>query len=205
MEARGSLLHHIFKIFTHVQRLQFYPDVPNACSRVLFADRPSMFSSTLVEFHINIYSFELCLDVFDGRFPKLRILVVDTGHISSLQRHHIDTASETHRGSPSVDCGVSVCFQDEAINNLKESSLSCCHFADADEEVLLPTLQQMIDLKKFSLSADQLSTQIHRWKSSERECYSSDASTGRFRVEHSFNDATEFWSCLLYTSPSPRD
>ena len=93
MEMRGNLLHDIFKIFTHIQCLQFYPYVPNTCSYVFFADRPSMFSSTLVELHINIYSFEHCLYLLDGRFNQLRILVVDTVHIWPLQWTPIDTVS----------------------------------------------------------------------------------------------------------------
>ena len=93
MKMRGNLLHSIFKIFTHIQCLRFYPYVPDTCSYVIFADQPSMFSSTLVELHINIYSFEHCFDLLDGRFNQLRILVVNTAHIWSVQSTEIDTVS----------------------------------------------------------------------------------------------------------------
>ena len=49
MEMRGNLFSHIFKIFTQIQRLHFYPYVPYKRSYVSFVDRSSVFSSTLVE------------------------------------------------------------------------------------------------------------------------------------------------------------
>jgi hypothetical protein len=94
MKTRGNLFTHIFKIFTHIQRLQFYPHAPHyTCSYVFFADQPSMFSSTLVELHINTYFFEHCLYLLDGRFDQLRIFVVDIVHIWSLQWTQINTVS----------------------------------------------------------------------------------------------------------------
>jgi hypothetical protein len=46
---------------------------------------------------------------------------------------------------------LSVCFKDQLLN-LKEFSLSSRYPADAYEEVVVPTLQRMINLKKLSLS-----------------------------------------------------
>ena len=97
MKMRGNLFTHIFKIFTHVQRLQFYPHAPDIYSHVYFADQPSMFSSTLVELHINTYFFEHCLYLLDGRFDQLRTFVSKIVHICSLQWPRISTVSQTNK------------------------------------------------------------------------------------------------------------
>ena len=110
MVMRGNLLHYIFKIFAQIQCLHFYPYVPKTCPYVLFPDQPSMFSSTLVEIHISTYSFEDCLYLLDGRFNQLRILVVNTVYISSLEKTLIGTVCSTNRGSSSIDRGLPVCF-----------------------------------------------------------------------------------------------
>ena len=93
MVMRANLFNHIFKIFTHIQRLQFFPYVPYTRSQVSFADQPPMFSSTLVELHINIHYFAHCLYLFDGRFSQLRILVVNTADVRSLRLTQMNTVS----------------------------------------------------------------------------------------------------------------
>lgn len=108
MTMRGNLFTLILKIFPRVQCLKFYAHVRNTCSFVFFADQPSIFSSTLVELHINTYFFEHCLYLLDGRFDRLRTLIVDTVHIWSLKWTRINTVSSTNKRSSSTDYALSV-------------------------------------------------------------------------------------------------
>ena len=114
MEMRGDLLQYIFRMFTHIQCLKFYPHVLRRCPYVVFATQPSMFSSTLVELHINVFSFEDCLYLLDGRFNQLRILIVDADFILSPKRAPINTVSETNKRSSSIDWGL--CLSVSRIN-----------------------------------------------------------------------------------------
>ena len=104
MTRRGNLFTSIVKIFTDLRCLKFYSHVPDICSYVFFADPPTIFSSTLVELHINTYLFDYCLHLLDGRLDRLRTFVVDTAHICSLEWTQINTVSQNNkRSSSSID------------------------------------------------------------------------------------------------------
>lgn len=73
---QATLLSYLFKIFPRAAHLKFYPDSTEAPAFVDFTGAPSMFSSTLVELHIDPYRFKDLLYLLDGRFDHLRKLVV---------------------------------------------------------------------------------------------------------------------------------
>ena len=94
MVARGNLFTWIFKIFSKLEHLKFFhPDSPFITPSVFFADQPSVFSSTLVELHINTYFFEHCLYLLDGQFDHLRTFIVNIVHIWSLLWTQINRVS----------------------------------------------------------------------------------------------------------------
>jgi hypothetical protein len=70
-----------------LRHFKFYTSVPTGTGYLTFGIQSPMFSSsTLVELHMNIYLFDDCLFLLDGRFNQLRILFVTTFHIIPLQR-----------------------------------------------------------------------------------------------------------------------
>jgi len=80
MNERASLFSYILTMFTNVIHLKFY----HLKSFILFNDESSPFSSTLVELHINVYLFDDCLYLLDGRLSQLRTLFVHVFHIFPL-------------------------------------------------------------------------------------------------------------------------
>ena len=83
MMMRGDLFVYVFKVFTHIQRLKFFPDPPKLYAHAYFNDRPSISSSTLVELHINTFFFDHCLYLLDGGFDQLHTLIVNVIHFRS--------------------------------------------------------------------------------------------------------------------------
>lgn len=85
MNMRANLFIYILTMFTNLLHLKFYQDFNNPTGFMLFNNRPLEFSSTLVELHINLYLFDDCLYLLDGRFNQLRMLFVDVFHIWSIR------------------------------------------------------------------------------------------------------------------------
>jgi hypothetical protein len=85
MNMRANLFIYILNMFTNLLHLKFYQNLNNPTEFVLFNDQSSMFCSTLVELHINVYFFDDCLFLLDGRFNQLRILLVNVFHIWRLR------------------------------------------------------------------------------------------------------------------------
>ncbi len=85
MNMRANLFTYILTMFTNLLHLKFYQNLNNPTGFVLFNDQSSMFCSTLVELHINVYFFDDCLFLLDGRFNQLRILLVNVFHIWRLR------------------------------------------------------------------------------------------------------------------------
>jgi hypothetical protein len=70
-----------------LRHLKFYTSVPTGAGYISFGMQSSMFScSTLVELHMNVYRFDDCLFLLDGRLNQLRTLFVTTFHILPLKR-----------------------------------------------------------------------------------------------------------------------
>ena len=107
-KMRANLLHYLFKIFTHVQHLKFYQYSPHAYTSTHFSDQPSIFSSHLVELHINMYCFKDFLYLLDGRFDHLRTLVVQVFNMWHFQPIEINTVSENNRKESSIYLCLSI-------------------------------------------------------------------------------------------------
>jgi hypothetical protein len=74
-----------------LRHFKFYTSVPWGCKYISFGKQSPMFSSSrLVELHMNVYRFDECLFILDGRLNQLRILSVTTFHILPLQRTMIN-------------------------------------------------------------------------------------------------------------------
>lgn len=63
---------YILTTFTSILHLKFYESYPG----VLFDDRPSVFSSTLTELHIDVHCLDDCLYLLDGQLNQLQTLFV---------------------------------------------------------------------------------------------------------------------------------
>ncbi|CAF1286725.1 unnamed protein product [Rotaria sordida] len=97
----------------------------------LYLNEPcSSFSSTLVELYIDVYLFDDCLYLLDGRFDQLRTLFVNVCHILPL-RSTINTKNE--------------------LANLKCFSLISNNETYVYDEVVVPNLRRMSNLEKLSL------------------------------------------------------
>ena len=91
---------HVFLMFknftTYFQRLtklQFYPHGPSFEGPRLKYSPSRCPSEILTEIKISMFSFDQCLDLFDGHFPSLSTVIVDVDDIMSLWR----TAPKTVR------------------------------------------------------------------------------------------------------------
>lgn len=94
MQMRANLFNYLFKIFIHIQRLKFYQNSLDSTTCVYFTDQASMFSSTLVELHINLYRFKDFLHLLNGRFDHLRKLIVLVFNLWRIEPIPIDTVSQ---------------------------------------------------------------------------------------------------------------
>jgi len=76
------IFNQIFTMFTNLKYLNFGPS-SLFLQRLLFSTSPStIFSSTLLELHVCLFSFNDCLYLLDGRFDQLRVFYV---HISWIE------------------------------------------------------------------------------------------------------------------------
>jgi hypothetical protein len=81
MNHLANLFSYIVTMFTNMLHLKFY----QSNSFILFNGQPSLFSSTLMELHINVYLFDDCLYLLDGRLSQLRMLFVNVNRIFPLR------------------------------------------------------------------------------------------------------------------------
>lgn len=93
MNWRANFFIYILTMFANLIRLKFYQNENNPTEYLLFNDQSLMFYSTLVELHINVYNFNDCLYLLDGRFNQLRILFVNAFYIWPLQSTIINQVS----------------------------------------------------------------------------------------------------------------
>ena len=85
-------------MYVEYLHLKFY----QSNSFILFNEQPSLFSSTLLELHINVYLFDDCLYLLDGRLNQLHTLFVNVYDISSGQSVNVLAAAiiGTDPGTP---------------------------------------------------------------------------------------------------------
>jgi hypothetical protein len=77
------LLTQIFSVFPNLQYLNFNPNL-NLCNKFSFnISRSNIFSSTLLELHINLGNISDCLSLLDGRFSQLHTLYVNIYYIGA--------------------------------------------------------------------------------------------------------------------------
>ncbi len=64
----------VLSVFTNLHYLEFHSPPSAAYSqRLSFGNKlPTFFSPTLMEFHVNVCTFNDCLHMLDGRFNQLR-------------------------------------------------------------------------------------------------------------------------------------
>ncbi|CAM4904474.1 unnamed protein product [Rotaria socialis] len=129
MNERANLFSYILIIFTNILHLKFY----ESSSSILFKEPCSSFSSTLVELYIDVYLFDDCLYLLDGRLDQLRILFINVCHILPL-RSTINTKNK--------------------LANLKCFSLTSNSETYVYDEVIVPNLRRMLNLEKLSLHLD---------------------------------------------------
>jgi hypothetical protein len=72
-----SIFAHIFPIFTNLQYLNFAPSAISYQELSFDISSPLVFSSNLLELHVNLDQFTDCLYLLDGRFNQLRKLYVN--------------------------------------------------------------------------------------------------------------------------------
>jgi hypothetical protein len=86
MNSLAKIFLNILLTFTKVRHLKFYPSAPTGTGYISFGNQLPTFSfSNLLELHINVYCFDDCLFLLDGRFKQLRVLFVTTYYIFLLQ------------------------------------------------------------------------------------------------------------------------
>jgi hypothetical protein len=81
MNNLANFFSYIVTMFTNLLHLKFY----QPSSFILFNEQPSLFSSTLLELHINVYLFDDCLYILDGRLNQLHTLFVHVDQICPLR------------------------------------------------------------------------------------------------------------------------
>ena len=75
------VLREIFSVFPNLQYLNFTPNL-YLCEKFSFdISRSNIFSSTLLELHINLVNISDCLSLLDGRFSQLHTLYVNIYYI----------------------------------------------------------------------------------------------------------------------------
>lgn len=85
MYTLANIFSNILLMFTNILHLKFY-SLYNCNVAPLSFDHqsPTFSSSTLVELHINVYRFNDCLYLLDGRLPQLHTLYVKALQIISF-------------------------------------------------------------------------------------------------------------------------
>lgn len=84
MNARADFLSSILMMFRNVHHLKFYQNLNYFLPSVLFSNQSSLFSSTLQELHVNVYLFDDCVFLLDGRLNQLCYLFINVFHILPL-------------------------------------------------------------------------------------------------------------------------
>ncbi|CAF3598969.1 unnamed protein product [Rotaria sordida] len=125
------ILIHILNMFSNLQYLNFCPSSISYQELLFNNPSPTMNSSTLLELHISLARFTDCLYILDGRFNKLHTLYVDIGSIPSS---HLTNNNQ------------------EKLSNLRCFSLCCGRSTHAFDKLIVPFLQQMLNLEKFCLN-----------------------------------------------------
>jgi hypothetical protein len=81
-----SIFTHILTVFSNIRYLKLYSPSDFYNHELSFDDHfPTFFSSTLMEFHVSVLSFNDCLYLLDGRFNQLHTLHVTISWFSSSQ------------------------------------------------------------------------------------------------------------------------
>ncbi|CAF3743704.1 unnamed protein product [Rotaria socialis] len=130
INMRGKLFSHIFIMFTNLLYLKFYQSNIGTTYISFNHQCPEFLSSTLVELHINVYYFDDCLYLLDGRLHQLRSLSIKAFHILPLQ---------------------SSINQKNELSDLRCFSLTCDNKTFVYNEVIKPNLQRMSNLEKLAL------------------------------------------------------
>ncbi|CAF1321536.1 unnamed protein product [Rotaria sordida] len=132
MYTLANIFSNILLNFTNLLHLKFYSLYDYNGAYLSFDHQsPMFFSSTLVELHINVYYFDDCLYLLDGRLHQLHTLFVKVFHILSFFH------------SPGI--------KEEKLLNLKCFSLICFNDSDIYDEAIVPHLHRMINLEKLLL------------------------------------------------------
>ncbi|CAF4097701.1 unnamed protein product, partial [Rotaria sordida] len=85
MYTLANIFSNILLNFTNLLHLKFYSLCDYNGAYLSFVNQsPMFFSSTLVELHINVYYFDDCLYLLDGRLHQLHTLFVRVFHILSF-------------------------------------------------------------------------------------------------------------------------
>ena len=82
-EVSTALFERIFDVLTNLRSLIFDSPFSYECNqRFSFANPSStLFSTTLLELHVNVPSFDDCLYLLDGRFEQLRTFHIKISNI----------------------------------------------------------------------------------------------------------------------------
>lgn len=107
MKIRANLFTQIFKIFPHIQQLKFYESLPLSANFVYFTRRPSIFSSKLVELHVDLYSFQDLLYLIDGRFDHLQRLIVKLKNLWLIEPISVDGVRQKKTHPINIDLDLS--------------------------------------------------------------------------------------------------
>ncbi|CAF0903123.1 unnamed protein product [Rotaria sordida] len=122
---------NLFTMFTNLQYLNFCSSSIDS-QYISFEISPPIFiSSTLLELHVSVGSFNDCLYLLDGRFDQLRALYVNISWIHCYSRLISNNM--------------------ESLPDLKCFSLHCGTDTLAYDELIVPLLHRMFNLEKLDL------------------------------------------------------
>lgn len=81
MNERANMFSYILTLCVNILHLKFYP----LTDFISFHSQSLSFYSNVVELHVNVYLFDDCLYLLDGRLKQLRKLCVTVFHIFPLR------------------------------------------------------------------------------------------------------------------------
>lgn len=84
-------------MFKNVHYFQFYQNLGYFLPSVSFPNQSSLFSSTLQELHINVYYFDDCIHLLNGRLNQLCTLFINVIHIIPLRSFIDNKVSEEEK------------------------------------------------------------------------------------------------------------
>ncbi|CAF4936759.1 unnamed protein product [Rotaria sp. Silwood1] len=129
-ETMRLLFKLICDTFTNLQYLNFGPYLLNCYQQLSYAlFPPTVFSSTLLELHVNLQDYIDCIYLLDGRFNQLHTLHVYLKFISTRRKIN----------------------NKEKLPKLRCFSLSCNIYTDRYDDLILPLLHRMTNLEKLEL------------------------------------------------------